>query len=1022
MKNPICFTIIFCAFCTFQSTVTSQTFESDTELASTLYKKGIDAKSRFELDSAGVFFGKAAILFEKHEVWDNYLISSNESGIVLLQKGKIPEAIELYTKLIALATEHFEEMNEYSANLYNNLGKAYFFKGDIDAALELYDKSLAIRGQIKDLESFFASDLFNDFGNAYTEKGELDLALEYYKKALAIRLKLLGGNHPETALSYNNLGIVYKEQAKYDEAIKYHQKAIEIQRSIYGDNYPELANYYQGIGNAYKEKGELEPAMEFYQKAYSIRKKAFTDNHPLTAKDMINIANVYSERGDIDNASGFFQKALAIQKKVLGDNHPDLAITYNNLGNIYNMLQNFDLALSFYNNALEIKKAVVGENHPEIADYLNNIGNIHSAKREFEHAMDYYKQSLELKIQFYGRKHPAVVLPYLSMGNIYYQMGDYNMALQYFQRSLASNVKDFNPEPSNTYFNPTITNYYNSDVLLRSLRGKAKALVGNYRANLSLLDLTVAFETFQKCDTIINVIRATSISKNDKIELGKIASEVYDQAIDVCFNLNQLDKNKEAGFYLKQAFYFSEKNKAGALLEALAASEASKFAGIPDSLIDLERAYNMQIAFYEKKLAETYDAQNEQTVRNALFAINRQYTQLISDFEKNYPKYHEMKYSKENLSLQQVQDCLDDETALLSYFAGDSLISIFTITKNTIALDKSIRKKSFDLEIFDFRNNLTSNYATDVKSYISHAREFYKLLFPGSIPENIKRLIIIPDGNLGMIPFETLLTEELSGNINQFSNYPYLIKKYQVAYNYSANLFYKQNTRRRSENNAKSSAWIGIAPVFSQTGDLIIDGNYITALPGSETEILTIGGKMESKKWKNKALLFTEASEAFMKSPEIKNYNYLHIATHGFVNSEKPELSGIVMSENKDGENDGVLYLGEIYNMELNADLVILSACETGLGKVSKGEGVIGLTRALLYAGTRDIIVSLWKVADMSTSELMIDFYDYLLEKEVNTNRFYLYTEALHHSKTKMINSKNFGHPFFWSPFILIGQ
>jgi len=1000
----------------------SQTYEKDTETAAAFYQKGIDLKNQFKLDSADIYLKKAAELFKKYEVWDNYLIISNEIGAVMLQKGKIDEAISFFQDLINLSVTQFGDMNEYQANLFNNLGRALFMKGDISRALELYDKSLAIRINMKDQESLPASDLYNDFGNAYTEKGEIDLALDYYQKALKIRLKNLGEQNPLTAASYNNLGIIYKEQAKYDEAIKYHQKAIEIQKAIFGENYPELANYYQGIGNVYKDKREFEPAMEYYQKAYSIRKNAYSENHPLIAKDMINIANIYLEKGDFENATNYFEKALKIQKKVLGDNHPDLAITYNNLGNIYNEEKQYDLALAFYVNALNIKKAVVGEDNPEVADYMNNIGNIYSAKGDFEQALTYIKKSLDIKVIFYGQKHPAVVLPYLSLGNIYYSMHDYNQALQYFQRSLASNVKDFNPEPTNFYYNPSIVNYYNADVLLSSLKGKAKALVGNYKSSNQQIDLATAFNTYQKCDTIINIIRSTSISKNDKIELGKVAAEIYDQAIDVCFNLNQIDHEKEANFYLKQAFYFSEKNKAGALLEALAASDASKFSGIPDNLLEQEKTYNSQIAFYEKKLAETYDEQTEISLRNSLFKVKSNYNKLISDFEKNYPKYYEMKYSKENLSVKQIQDVLDEKTALRTYFVGDSLISIFTISKNGISMEKSLKDKKFDDNVFKFREDITSNTLAAVKNYVKEASLFYNILFPQPLSDKIKRLVIIPDANLGMIPFEALLTEEYKGKIDQFTKYPYLIKRFEINYNYSSSLFYKQFKMNGNGNVQSSEGWLGIAPVFKESDNLIIDGNYISSLPGSENEVNTIKSKFDQKSIKADVRTFSDASEQFLKSPVIKQYKYLHIATHGFVNSEKPELSGIVLADNKAGDNDGVLYSGEIYNLVLNSDLVVLSACETGLGKVSKGEGIIGLTRALLYAGTHNIIVSLWKVADLSTSELMIDFYDHLLEHPGSTNNLFLNSEALHQAKLKMIETKEFSHPFFWSPFILIGH
>ena len=197
------------------------------------------------------------------------------------------------------------------------------------------------------------------------------------------------------------------------------------------------------------------------------------------------------------------------------------------------------------------------------------------------------------------------------------------------------------------------------------------------------------------------------------------------------------------------------------------------------------------------------------------------------------------------------------------------------------------------------------------------------------------------------------------------------------------------------------------------------DGLYISELPGSLDETNTIFKLFEGLD--KKALLKThlQANEEFIKSKELSKYKYLHFATHGLVNEEKPELSCLILAQDTISNEDNILYLGEIYNLKLNAELTVLSACETGLGKIKKGEGVIGLTRALLYAGSKSIIVSLWAVADNSTKELMVKFYTNMLSNNKRTNRF---SSALRKAKLKLIKDGKYAHPFFWSPFILIGK
>lgn len=255
---------------------------------------------------------------------------------------------------------------------------------------------------------------------------------------------------------------------------------------------------------------------------------------------------------------------------------------------------------------------------------------------------------------------------------------------------------------------------------------------------------------------------------------------------------------------------------------------------------------------------------------------------------------------------------------------------------------------------------------------------------------------------MSVIPFEALFSSE----VKDVAVLPYLIRRQNVRYEFSAGLILQRSTAIR---NISSPSILLCAPVSFPEKDNLND------LPGTALEVEDIAQLFTNKNFKSSLYLRKDADEKLIKSPALKNYNYLHFATHGVVDEINPDLSRIFLQS--DEEDDGNLFAGEIYNLQLNADLVTLSACQTGLGKIAKGEGVIGLSRALIYAGAQNMIVSFWSVSDASTALLMKTFY----EKMLNSPKAGL-SENLRQAKLSMINNESYAAPFYWAPFILIGS
>jgi CHAT domain-containing protein len=315
--------------------------------------------------------------------------------------------------------------------------------------------------------------------------------------------------------------------------------------------------------------------------------------------------------------------------------------------------------------------------------------------------------------------------------------------------------------------------------------------------------------------------------------------------------------------------------------------------------------------------------------------------------------------------------------------------------------------------------------------------KLYRILITpieGKIAEKNK-LIIIPDGMLYSIPFEALISQ--SADSDDFTALDYLIKHYDISYHYSANLWL---SGLQAETSTKSAGFVAFAPVFSdqlnnsylasRSTEPEIDVSYLRSasiseegtrkrfipLPASEQEVSAIARLFKQQGQNADLFLNQQATEEQLKSI-AKDYRYVHIATHGWMDEDRPKLSGLAFSQPPDSTfiEDGILYAGEMYNLELNADLVILSACESGIGKLVRGEGPLTLTRGLLYAGADNIIISLWAVPDIDTGNLMVDVYQHMLSGKS-------YPQALRAVKLKMIQAGKTAFPAKWSGFVMVGS
>jgi len=795
--------------------------------------------------------------------------------------------------------------------------------------------------------------LLNTLGLSKIGQGAYDEAEDALNKSIAS-----SGNDktlkPALAESYNHLSILYWTTGNNEKAMDYALQALHLRQSIYGEQSAVTAGSYMNLGLIYQHN-EPEQAIIYYDKAIGIYTAVFQSNHPLIASALINKGIVYQNEQTYNSSLAQFEKALTIIESSVGKNHINYAFTLSHIGNVYLQTGKVEKAEKYQLQALSIFIANVGNRHPEVAECYNELAAIELQKKK-------YKQSLA-----------------------------------YYQQALIANAFKFSNEK--IYSNPSTEDVIHPDLMLNTFLLKSQALEEKHvNKDLKVKDLQFALTTLQSADTLSDAIRHRRTNKKDKVELGKLTNDIYEHAIHLCLMLSEITLHKKS--YYAQGFLFSEKNKAAVLLEAISDAKAKSFSGLPDSLLKKESEIKKRITYGEQLLKKAETETEKTQWRSFVLKENRLYENHIEKLEKDFPAYYNLKYKKNTLTAKELQSLLPDSTALFHYFISDKYeeVYLFVLDQKKLKLVRKPKDADLDKQLTAWRNSIRYRMQ---EQYIDFGNALSKQLLPAKIPSH-SSLIIIPDGRLSSTPFEALFTSEAKVD----TELPLVLKQTAISYNYSAALYLE--SLKKSKTQCATGNVLLCAPITFN--------GKITNLPGTEKEVQGLSTSFSNKGFAVQSFLKEQASENALKKASAKEWMYIHLATHGLVNEDDPDLSKIILQENK--EDDGDLHSGEIYTLNLKSELITLSACQTGLGKVTKGEGLIGLSRALLYAGANNIIVSLWSVSDQSTYQLMNNLYNNIL----NDTNCISYGKALQQAKLTLLKNKEMNEPYFWAPFILVGK
>lgn len=472
-------------------------------------------------------------------------------------------------------------------------------------------------------------------------------------------------------------------------------------------------------------------------------------------------------------------------------------------------------------------------------------------------------------------------------------------------------------------------------------------------------------------------------------------------------------------------FYFSERKKANVLLASIQENEAKFDAGIPDSLLAVEKELQNKILLAERVSSEQTDSSVALQYKNLLFELNTQKDKLINHFERKHPRYFQFKYDYKIISIPEIRKQISSKTAVISYSFGADNLYIFVISNavfeiKAIKLDDALLQQLKNhnkfigrIEKMEFENNSLALYQ--------------KLIQPiAQFLTNKKHLIIIPEESMRNIPFETFL-------INQKSTtkpYTYLIEKYEISYAISATLAFKDTPKNRKQ--IFEGDFLGFAPIFADSlqnkQKLFVHRNAYQSdtlrflqFSASEIEILSKLPKQKNKIIKT--FLGKSATEEKFKA-EINRFRWVHIATHSVFNPIQTKSSYIAFSQPdsltylqaNDLSNDGLLFTEEVYGLRINTELLVLSSCKSGIGEVV-GDDILSLLRAFIYAGAENIIYSVWDLNDKYTADLMKYFYT----QQVNSPN-QSFSASLRAAKLTMIEDPNSHFPYFWAGILLLGE
>jgi tetratricopeptide (TPR) repeat protein len=884
----------------------------------------------------------------------------------LEKQGKYNKAVKYLEEALSLFKKLGQE--DKVAACLSHLGGIYKSVGNYDGAIEYLEEALDIDKKLG-MEDKVAIRLSN-IGNVYDSQGQYDKAIKYLEDALEINKRL--GMEADVAIRLNNIGRVFETQGKYGRAIEYFEKALSIDRKLEQDD--KISTDLNNIGNIFKSRKQYDTAIKYYENALAIYRKL--EQEDKVVLQLANIGGVYETQGKHVKAWKYYEEAMDTAGSLNQDNN--IAICLANIGNIFKYWDQHEVAIKYYEDALAIDRKAGDEN--KVAVRLNYIGGVYKSTKQYDDALKYYKEALEINRKLGKEADDALSLKNLDMVYRYY-WSKHDKAIKPHELKLATDKKFGKDED--------ISGDLNNIGMVYVLQKEYKTAIGNFNESVSII------EKLRKATT-------------GEVRRGYLADRSYTYQLLASAYIRDND--------ISSAFQTIELSRAKLMAERFAGSE-----------------WKIRLQEVEQ-IRETLD---EDTAIIVYANVNME---DIIQFVITGEEFAGKEVSRKSF----VQSSIDKY---------HSPISTLLINQNSL----SENKNDFDNIINYYGSLLREPSSQDDIDKLG--RGLYELLIKPMEAQlaDKKKLIIVPGGILTFVPFETLIDR----------NGQYLVENHHINYVQSMDIRKLISKRKHSDKRKPLLAFGGAVyedaaydgkeieneaqmvlfkkniysdlknirqelaqkKVFSDFENIRYIGNAYKGLgigtwpdlPDTLNEVKNINKVINGSNIFTGSNVTEKDIKELSKEWTLYNYKVLHFATHGLVVNEVPELSAVVLSQFEEGvgKEDGYLRLEEIVELGFQADLVTLSACETGLGGINGDAGIVGFTQSFILAGANAVSISLWRVANDSTSQFMATMYGMVQDKGIG------YAEAITEVKRRFI-SGSFGEeykaPYYWAPFVYYGR